>query len=95
MNFRAFSQLCLLVSVFSTAFALDTCNTEAIGPCLDNLCPTNYTCTKDHFCCSTPDVKTTTCADVALNCPDLSTLCDHPHYVALLTSECAKTCGRC
>ncbi|CAD5227669.1 unnamed protein product [Bursaphelenchus xylophilus] len=35
------------------------------------------------------------CADVALNCPMLSKLCNNPTYVVILTEQCPKTCGIC
>uniref|UniRef100_A0A914P3M4 ShKT domain-containing protein n=1 Tax=Panagrolaimus davidi TaxID=227884 RepID=A0A914P3M4_9BILA len=75
---------------------------HSIIACIDNSCPTGYTCnTGTQLCCSSTSVTTsTTCRDLIgpkgySDCPARASLCNSTVYYTLMTQQCPRTCGRC
>ncbi|CAI4224993.1 unnamed protein product [Auanema sp. JU1783] len=60
MNFTAFCLLCILVSVSSSAFGVNGgCTSGTTGPCINQMCSKNFTCSKENYCCYDPPLKDT------------------------------------
>uniref|UniRef100_A0A0K0FTV7 ShKT domain-containing protein n=1 Tax=Strongyloides venezuelensis TaxID=75913 RepID=A0A0K0FTV7_STRVS len=79
-------------------------NQQAIGPCLNGMCPSGSVCISGN--CYTLNVQSTTpsgsssgsntiCVDLVNVCPRFVNSCNNPKVITTVVKYCPMTCGVC